>query len=317
MKRLNRFALAVTACLGLAAAAPAAAQDTWYPSKWGADDEIGAANYLSPERVLAASKLVTTGKTYALGITTNRLTPAFPPRRCDIYVVQPGQVGSAKGLGPTSTTYNDDILNCWIGIGSQLDGLGHIGVGDTYYNGNKWADIAPVTGLKKLSTHNIPPIVTRGVVLDIAGYLGVDMMKEGQAVNQAEIEGAAKKQGVEIREGDVVLLHTGWMKILDSDPERFGKAEPGLGVGGAKYLTGKGVVAVGADCWGLEAVPFEQGEGVFGVHQHLLTRHGTYILENMDSSELVKDKAWEFLFVLGQPRYEGSVQASINPIAIR
>lgn len=314
---MKRIIGGVVATLGIALAASALADEKWFPSKWGPDDEIGAANYLSPDKVLAASKLVRTGKTYALGVTVNRLTPAFPPRRCDIYIVQPNQVGSATGLGPTSTTYNDDILNCWIGIGSQIDGLGHIGVGDTYYNGNKWADIAPITGLKKFGIHNVPPIVTRGVVLDIAGYRGVAMLTEGEAINQAEIEGAAAKQGIEIREGDVVLLHTGWMSILDSDPQRFGKAEPGLGMGGAKYLVSKGVVAVGADTWGVEAVPFEKGEGIFGVHQELLARNGTYILENMNTMELVADKAWEFLFVLGQPRYEGAVQAMINPVAIR
>lgn len=314
---MKRIIAGVVAVLGIALAGPAVADETWFPSKWGPDDELGAANYLSPDKVLAASKLVTTGKAYPLGITVNRLTPAFPPRRCDIYIVQPNQVGSAKGLGPTSTTYNDDILNCWIGIGSQIDGLGHIGVGDTYYNGNKWADIAPITGLKKFGTHNIPPIVTRGVVLDIAGHRGVEMLTEGEAINQADIEGAAARQGIEIREGDVVLLHTGWMGILDSDPQRFGKAEPGLGMNGAKYLVSKGVVAVGADTWGVEAVPFEKGEGIFGVHQELLARNGTYILENMNTGPLVADKAWEFLFVLGQPRYEGSVQAMINPVAIR
>jgi kynurenine formamidase len=314
---MKRIIAGVLAIAGIALAGSAIADEKWFPSKWGENDELGSANYLSADKVLAASKLITTGKAYPLGITVNRLTPAYPPRRCDIYIVQPGQAGMVAGFGPSSTTYNDDILNCWIGIGSQIDGLGHIGIGDTYYNGFKWNDIAPIEGLKKLSTHNIPPIVTRGVVLDIAGHRGVPMLTEGQAINRADIEGAAAKQGVEIREGDVVLLHTGWMSILDSDPQRFGKAEPGLGMEGAKYLVSKGVVAVGADTWGVEAVPFEEGQGIFGVHQELLTRNGTYLLENMNTADLVADKAWEFLFVLGQPRYEGSVQAMINPVAIR
>ena len=101
---------------------------------------------------LQASKLVTTGKVYSLGITVNTTTPAYPPRTCSIYIVQPGQQGASEGLGPTKTTYNDDILNCWNGIGTQLDGLGHIGVGERYYNGNKWQDLANISGLKKLGT---------------------------------------------------------------------------------------------------------------------------------------------------------------------
>ena len=146
----------------------AVAQTSWYPSKWGANDEIGAANYLTPALALAAARLVKTGKVYSLGITVNTTTPAFPPRTCSIYIVQPGQVGAATGLGPTNTTYNDDILNCWTGIGTQLDGLGHIGVGDRYYNGNKWAEFADMTGLKKLGVEKIPPMVARGVLLDMA-----------------------------------------------------------------------------------------------------------------------------------------------------
>jgi kynurenine formamidase len=301
----------------LCAASAAHAQSTWYPSKFGAADEIGAANYLTPAVALNAAKLVKTGKTYSLGITVNTTTPAYPPRTCSIYIVQPGQQGASEGLGPTKTTYNDDILNCWTGIGTQIDGLGHIGVGERFYNGNKWQDFANISGLKKLSADKIPPMVTRGVLLDMAAHYGVDVVKEGTAFNTAEIEAVAKKQGIEIRQGDVVIFHTGWLSLIEKDPKRFGSVEPGLGREGARYLVGKGVVAVGADTWGLDAIPFEQGAGIFEVHQILLTMSGTYILENVNTAELAKDKAWEFLFVLGQNKYQGAVQSMINPVAIR
>jgi len=295
----------------------AGAQTSWYPSKWGAADEIGAANYLTPAVALAAAQLVKTGKTYSLGITVNTTTPAYPPRTCSLYIVQPGQTGSAEGLGHTHTTYNDDILNCWTGIGTQLDGLGHIGVGDRYYNGFKWGEFATMGGLKKLGADKVPPMVTRGIVLDMAAHYGVDVVKEGTAFNKAEIDAVLQKQGLTIRQGDVVIFHTGWLSLIDKDPKRFGSVEPGLGREGARYLVSKGVVAVGADNWALEAIPFEQGAGVFEVHQILLPMSGTYILENIRTAELIKDKAYEFLFVLGQNKYEGSVQSMINPIAIR
>lgn len=287
------------------------------PSKWGPNDEIGAANYLTADMAANAAKLVKTGKVYSLGIPVSTRTPAYPPRGCSIYIVQPGQVGAATGLGPTNTTYNDDILNCWVGIGSQLDGLGHIGVGNTYYNGNKWADIADMTGLKKLGIEKVPPIVTRGVLLDMAAYYGVEVVPEGTAFNEKEITEAASRQQIEIRQGDVVLFHTGWLSLIDKDPKRFGSVEPGVGVGGAKYLVSRNVVAVGADTWGVEAVPFEKDAGVFEVHQILLTRNGTYILENMNTAELARDRAYEFMFVLGHAKYQGAVQAMINPVAIR
>ena len=126
-----------------------------------------------------------------------------------------------------------------------------------------------------------------------------------------------KKQGLEIRQGDVVIFHTGWLSLIEKDPKRFGSVEPGLGREDARYLVSKDVVAVGADNWAVEAIPFEPGTGIFEVHQILLPMSGTSILENINTDELVKDKAWEFMFVLGHNKYPGAVQSMINPVAIR
>jgi kynurenine formamidase len=313
----NAMRKAFVLCCSIAmfgAMGAAKAQD-WTKSKWGPNDEVGAANYMTPELVVKAASLVKTGKTYALGIPVDSKTPAYPPRTFKMTIVQPGQAGS-PGLGPNKATYNDDIIDTWVGIGSQLDGLGHLGVEHVYYNGNKLADFADPTGLKKLGIEKVPPMVTRGVLLDMAAYYNTDVVKEGTAFNVKEIEDVAKKQGVEIRQGDVVIFHTGWLSLIGKDDKRYSTGEPGLGVEGAKYLTGKGVVAIGSDTWAVEVLPFES-KNVFEVHQILLAMTGTYILENMDTAALAADKAYEFLFVLGQPRWRGGVQAMINPIAIR
>ncbi|MBI5264593.1 MAG: cyclase family protein [Bradyrhizobium sp.] len=309
----NAFVACCSAAF-LAGVGTANAQD-WTKSKWGPNDEIGAANYMKPELVVKAASLVKTGKTYALGIPVDSKTPAYPPRSFKVTIVQPGQAG-IPGLGPSKMTYNDDIIEGWVGVGTQLDGLGHIGVEHVYYNGNKLADFADPTGLKKLGVDKVPPLVARGVLLDMAAHFNTDVVKEGTAFNVKEIEEVAKKQNVEIRQGDVVIFHTGWLSLIGKDDKRFSAGEPGLGVEGAKYLTGKGVVAVGADTWGLEVLPFET-KNVFEVHQILLPMNGTYILENLDTAELARDRAYEFLFVLGQPRFKGAVQSMINPIAIR
>ena len=203
-------------------------------------------------------------------------------------------------------------------MGSQLDGLGHIGIDYVYYNCNEAKDFAQADGLKKLGIEKFPPFATRGIVLDMAGYLNTDIVKEGTAFNRAEIEGAMKRQGVaSIEPGDVVLFYTGWTKLIGQDNKRYNTAEPGLGKGGARFLAERGVAAIGADNWGLEVIPFEKDVGVFEVHQILLPINGIYILENMDTDEMVKDQAWEFLFTLGPARVTGAVQAIINPIAIR
>jgi kynurenine formamidase len=287
------------------------------PSKFGPKDQVGALNNITPAKTLAASKLITRGKAYRLGIETSRNTPAFPPRTFYITVLQPGQTAGVT-LGPTKTTYNDDIISGWVGVGSQLDGLGHLGSDNVYYNCNKASDFAKPDGLTRLGIETVPAIATRVVVLDMAGYFSSDPVKEGTAFNRAEIEGALKKQGVKaIEKGDVVLFYTGWLKLIGKDDKRYGAGEPGLGIEGARYLASLGVAMVGADNWGVEMLPGEKGSGTFQVHQILLMSNGIFMLENMDTAEMVKDKAWEAFFTLGPARVTGAVQAIINPIAVR
>jgi kynurenine formamidase len=311
--------LMTCALLAGSALAESHANMDWTKSKYGPDDEIGAANLLTPERAKAAASLVTTGKTYSLGLTLDNTVPAFAPRSMSIAILQPGQVNNS-GLGATKTTYNDDIFMGWLGIGSQIDGLGHIGVDHIYYNGNNGSDFVMGDGMTKLGIEKVPPMVTRGVLLDMAKFYGKEMLDEGTAYTREDIMAAAEQQGVEIREGDVVLFHSGWLDLLKEetrDAARYGSVEPGLGKTGAEYLAEIGVVAVGADTWGLEAVPFEEGVGVFEVHQILLAHNGIYILENMVTEEMVADGVTEFMFVLGQAKVKGAVQMIINPVAIR
>ncbi len=288
----------------------------WYPSKYGADDTLGAINNLSAAKIKKAARLVKLGKSYALGVETGPTSPAYPPRQYSMTILQLDS-GNDEPLGSNKATGNDDLMNLWMGIGSQIDGLGHMGINHVYYNGNKAEDFVAVTGLKKLSIDKLPPIVSRGVLLDIAKLKGMDVLPGGTAINSDDIKAAAKAAKVRIEKGDVVLLHTGWLDKADSDPKTFMSTQPGLGLDGARYLAGKGVVAVGADNWALEAIPAEDPDQMFPVHPELLAKNGVYILENMDTRALAADGATEFLFVLGQPRFVGAVQAVINPVAIR
>ncbi|MDZ7827340.1 MAG: cyclase family protein [Gammaproteobacteria bacterium] len=231
-------------------------------------------------------------------------------------MLQPGD-GTGRPMGANRATGNDDLLRTWMGIGSQIDGLGHMGTEHRYYNGLKAEDFVRARGLEKLGTHAIPPIVTRGVLLDMTAHYDADPVPAGTAFGPEAIEAAARAQGVTLEEADVVLFHTGWQALAETDVERFMTGEPGLGVAGARHLAEIGVVAVGADTWAVEALPHEDPEQVFPVHVELLARNGIYILENMNTAELAADEGWTFLFVLGQPRFEGAVQAVINPVAIR
>jgi kynurenine formamidase len=325
-----RVAGIVSLCLALTlgAAAPLAQEDeraqaasrdaapTWYPSRYGAGDTLGALNLLSPEKVVAAARLVRTGKTYALGVETGRDTPAFGTRTFQLFAVASGN-GSGATLGANKAVYNDDWMLTWLGIGSQIDGLGHLGIDHRYYNGLPVADFWRPDGLAKLGLHELPPIVTRGVLLDVAAHQGVARLAAGTAISRKMLQAAATAQKVELREGDVVLVHTGWQSLASESPADFLASEPGIDVEAAEYLASLGIVAVGADTWGVEVFPNPDPAQIFPVHQTLLAKHGVYILENMSTAALAADDAYEFLFALGVPRFVGAVQMVVNPVAIR
>ena len=309
--------LALCAVVAQAAEQQSREPQTCYPSKFGPEDQIGNLNYITPEKTLAAAKLITRGKAYRLAIETNKSTPAYPPRTFHITILQPNQIAGSS-FGPTKTTYNDDLITGWAGVGTQLDGLGHVGIDNVYYNCNKAVDFVQPDGLRKLGIEQVPAIATRAVLLDMAGYYDTDMVKEGTVFNRAAIDGALKRQGVSaIGRGDVVLFHTGWASLIGKDNARFSASEPGLGLEGARYLASLGVAIVGADTWGVDAIPPEPGAGLFEAHQILIPMNGIFLLENVATGEMARDKAWESFFTVGPARITGGVQAIVNPVAIR
>ncbi len=308
------FAAVATALITAATAVSAQPYESCHKSKYGADDQAGALNNITSANTLAATKLVKQGKAMRMGIETNSKTPAFAPRTFSVTVLTPGQE-YGRSLGETKTNYNDDIIMGWVGIGSQLDGLGHIGIDGIYYNCRKGADFVTAGGLQKYGIETVPAIATRGVILDMVALTGKSPVPEGTAFNKKEIDAALARQGnMKIGKGDVVIFHTGWTQLIGKDDKRYGSVEPGLGIEGAHYLASLGVSMVGADTWGLEVLPFEVPSKVFHVHQILLAQHGIFILENVVSDQAVKDKVYEGLFTLGPSRVTGAVQAIINPI---
>ncbi len=195
--------------------------------------------------------------------------------------------------------------------------MGHLGESGVYYNCNKAVDFVHIGGLKKLGIDKIPPLVGRGVLIDMAEYFGVEAMAGGQVITPEDIETAASEQGVEFREGDVVLFHTGWTDAkLESDPMAWVSSEPGLNNAAMAYMASLNPMAVGADTWAVDVFPPPEGDKAFYGHVHLLKENGIYILETMNTGRLAREGVHEFLFVLGQARVKGAVQMIVNPVAI-
>ena len=302
----------------------------WRESKWGPKDTIGAINEITDKEILDAAKLVTKGKRYALGMVTGKDTPAWGTRSFALYTVPHGN-GSGITYGhKTRVTANDDWALVWMGVGSQIDGLGHIGIDHVYYNGFSISDIYTPAGLKKLGVHEIPPIVTRGILLNaVKHYKNTKpdslmelnekkMLKPNVIITSTDIEAMLNAQSLSVQKGDVVLIHTGFMEMGNIDKNKYFQELPGIDLSAATYLAQFDVTAVGSDTVCLEKFPgnFAKGDA-FPVHAELIPKHGIYILENMVTEELVADNVDKFMFVLGQARLEGAVQMIINPVAIR
>ena len=303
--------------LVLIVATSAVSADECVPSPWGADDQIGAANRVSPERTVAAAKLVKKGISHPLGIVIEPGMPAYPPRYTQLQVVQPNQQFNADlGVGWEASS-NDDVLQMWLGTGPQLDGLGHMGEAGEFYNCNQGKDFSIITGLTKLDISGIPPMVGRGVMIDIAKQMGVTSLQAGEPITSDDIKAAMKSQGVTVGEGDVVLLHTGYTDAtLKQNPSLWAGSIPGITNEASVFLAGLKPMAVGADTWGLGAVPPRAGDKIFYDHVVLLKQHGIYILETMNTGRLSDEGVHEFMFVLGQARLKGAVQMIINPVAM-
>ena len=287
--------------------------DNWYPSPWGPADQRGAANRITPQKVLEAKNLMTRGTVYQLGHVYEAAMPLFGTRHYSLRIPQ-----TFGPLGSNRTMYHDEIVSGEIGqVGTQFDGLGHIGVGDLFYNGNDRADFSRPDGLTKLGIENVGPLVTRGVLVDVAAFKGVARLDGGYEITVADLRGALERQRTEVRSGDVVIVHTGWGALWGVDNAAFNASAPGVGLEAARYLVEREVVLVGSDTWATEVVPNPNPDLAFPVHQLLIPRNGIYIFENLLTEELARDRVYEFAFFFAPLRLKGATGSPANPLAIR
>ena len=288
-------------------------QSNWYPSKWGAADQRGAANRITPAKVLEARDLIKQGKLYQLGHVYEPGMPMYGTRHFSLRIPQ-----AFPMPGKNQAVYHDEIISGELGqIGTQFDGLGHLGIGDLFYNGNKRSEFAQAEGLTKLGIENVGAIVTRGVLVDVAKFKGVNQLLGGYEITLADLKGTLQKQGTTIKSGDVVLIHTGWGSLWMRDNTRFSANEPGIGLAAAQFLVDQEVVVVGADTWGVEVMPNPDSSLSAPVHQLFLARNGIYLHENLITADLARDNAYEFMYSFAPLRLKGATGSPGNPLAIR
>ncbi len=293
----------------------------WWPSEWGPDDQKGALNHITPAKVLQANQLIKQGKIYELGQVYE---PGMPLGGSRFYSLTIPGVPTSGPLGANKLVSNDELFSGQIGqVGTQLDGLGHVGVRvgnkDLFYNGFDLADFGDGQGLKKLGVENMGPVFTRGILLDVARVAGVRRLPPDYIITPADLQKALDATGLKnIEPGDVVLLHTGHGDLWMVDNDTYSATEPGIGMAAARWLTDRKISMVGADTWGIEVVPFDGGpDQIAPVHHWNITRHGIYHLENLKLSELAADKVYTFAFIYVPLPLKGATGSPGSPLAVK
>ena len=327
LKVLPLCAVMLLACPFLAPAQTAEKGPWWPHALWGAGDQAGASNWITPEKIVASLKLVEKGKVYELGQIYDNTMPLFGNRSYSLIIP-----GSPTGgpYGEDNWVYHDEFLCGEIGqIGTQFDGPGHIGiqvamadgqVEDVFYNGYTRTEMraggAGTYGLQKLGVENIKPYLTRGILIDIAGEKEVEALDHFYEVTVADVRAALKKQGMsedDIEDGDALFFRYGWSKYW-TDPEKYNTNPPGIGVEVAKWIVERNASMIGSDQWGTEVI---KSLTEIPVHLELIPKQGIWNLENMRFDDLVADDVHEFLFVFTPIRFRGATGSPGRPIAIR
>jgi kynurenine formamidase len=294
------------------------ASPQWWPSRYGADDERGAANELTEDVVLNALGLPRQGKVIDLAQVLDDSCPlGTAPRSFNMLVLAHGSLsGTELASKQNELTYFEEHAEHTYHVGTHLDGLGHVGIGGRFYNGHPHSDIYTPTGLTKLGAENIPPVITRGIILDVAGLVGDEVLPTGFQIGVDLLEEAVKRQQVELLPGDAILLHTGWANLWHQDPDTYAAGEPGIVVEAARWLIERRPSIVGADNWAFEVVPAVDPERPFVAHQHLIAESGIYIVENITTAALRDSGVSEFLFVMTPPAVRGSTGSMVRPAAV-
>ncbi len=290
--------------------------------RWGKGDQIGAGHLLTPELTLQALQSVRDGQildlSHVIETGTPRMAPSQSPYHIQLGPTSAGSIRRRREMGATNDAgSNLERIEMTTHVGTHIDALGHFTKGDMLYGGHNATETVDDFGLTALGIEHMPPIVTRGVVLDVSRHDGGDHLEAGRAIRIADLERALAAARLAIEPGDVVCINTGWGRFFMKDNERYLSGEPGIDEEAARWLTAQDCVAIAADNMALEVLPgTRHPEIVMPVHQHCLAEVGVHIIENLVIDPLIERDIYSFCFMLSAVKFKGATGCPVRPIAI-
>jgi len=293
-------------------------------SPWGPDDEIGRLNLMTEISKTSVLSRISGGEVYDLSVEYFMGMPGWFPAGDPRYTFwmthtpqgtvnsDPMKVGKKMN---EHVSYSGSAISMYTHTGTHIDALNHFGLDGKIFNGFEADKDLGDRGWNKTGAETIPPIVARGILIDVAADQGVEVLPPNFRIGKAEIQSALKRQKINLETGDVVLIRTG--KMLNyNKTEAYLEAPAGLGMTGAKYLVEQGAMVIGGDNLSLEAFPSEVEGNYLPVHTYLLAQHGIPIMELVNLEKLSQDKVYQFAFIGGSLKLRGADAAPMRPIAL-
>ena len=274
-------------------------------SPWGPNDQTGATNRVTPAVTKAAAAEIKDGKVIVMSYPLADGIPLFGTRFTKT-ILTATSLAPGAAFGENQLTYMEDTWLSQSHVGTHLDGMGHIGRKDCYYNQTPMGKFITQNNITRLGLENLKSFATRGVLIDaVKVYQQAGKFKgnaackkpcleKGTVITKADLEAGLKMYNVTLREGDIVIVHTGWGNLFEQYPAQnatYNSGEPGIGKEAAKWLVSQKVVAVGSDNWAVEVIPGEDPKEAFPIHNILITDSGIHIIENVRTDLMAAEAA--------------------------
>ncbi|HEX2439629.1 MAG TPA: cyclase family protein [Methylomirabilota bacterium] len=274
-------------------------------SPWGPNDQTGATNRVTAAVTKAAAAEIQTGKVITMSYPLVDGVPLFGSRFTKT-ILTATSLAPGASYGENELTYMEDTWLSQSHVGTHLDGMGHIGRKDCYYNQTPMGKFINQNNMTKLGLEHLKSFATRGVVIDAVKVFQAankfkgnsackkPCLEKGTVITKADLEAGLKMYNVTLREGDIVVIHTGWGDLFEQFPAQnavYNSGAPGIGKEAATWLASQKVVAVGVDTWVVEVIPGENPKEAFAVHNILITDNGIHIIENVRTDLIAAEAA--------------------------
>jgi kynurenine formamidase len=290
--------------------------------RWGDDDELGTLNLITPEVVKRGAACVRTGKTFPLGLPLGADGPqvgAVPGRNNPAHTMT--MVNAAFSDDPDGVRVSDDAVEMGLQCATHWDAFSHVSYAGRLYNGFS-SDEITADGARRCSSDRIGALVGRGVLLDVARALGAEQLDRGYAIMSADLDAAMARQDVSVEPGDIVLIRTGHMRLLDAgDKKRYSGRSPGPGMDAVRWFRRHDLAAVATDTMAFEVFPPQREDLFLPVHLLDLVEMGMLQGQNFHlealAADCAADGAYDFLLEATPEPFAAAVGSPVVPVAVK